>query len=164
MRSLGRAPMQEDLGPFSSVSLSSSLVPYEDDSPEDEQNQPEGAEGMGNVEEDTTKKEEAMEELSAIQTDYVPQSPKYIPADEDEDMSSNEDLEAPYLAPHSVNPAPPVEDLRAGYYSVPKDQPTPQTTTELQESTPYQISWTCRKRTYPLPYLPNRLSTPPPWG
>ena len=33
MQSLGRAPTQQDLGPFSPVSLSSLLVSYEDDSP-----------------------------------------------------------------------------------------------------------------------------------
>ena len=85
MRNLRRALTQEDLGPFSLVSLSSSLVPYEDDSPsspEDKQNHPEEVEGMGNVEEDTNKKEEIMEEPHAVQTNYVLQSPKYIPADE----------------------------------------------------------------------------------
>ena len=34
MQSLGRAPTQQDLGPFSPMSLTSSLVPCEDDSPD----------------------------------------------------------------------------------------------------------------------------------
>ena len=129
MQSLGRAPTQQDLGPFSPVSLSSSLVPYEDDSPstpEEEEQQPAGEERMEDEGGDIVAEKTVMKEHQEAKAEYIPQSPQYTPASEDEeDMSSDEDIEAPYLAPKSANTTPPNEDLRTGYYAVSKeDQPT----------------------------------------
>ena len=129
-QSLGRAPIQQDLGPFSPISLSSSLVPYEDDSPstpEEEEQQPVMEERMEDEGGDIVAEETIMKEHEEAKAEYVPKSPQYMPAneDEEEEMSSDEDIEAPYLAPKSVNTTPPNKDLRAGYYAVSKeDQPT----------------------------------------
>ena len=59
MQSLGRAPTQQDLGPFSPVSLSSLLVPYDDNSPstpKGEEQQPAREERMEDQEEGTIAK------------------------------------------------------------------------------------------------------------
>ena len=102
MQSLGRAPTQPDLGPLSPVSLSSSLVPYKDDSsssPGEEEQQPAREERMEDQEEGTITKDAAAEPQEA-KAEYVPHSPQYVPASNDKgEMSSDEDLEAPYLAP-----------------------------------------------------------------
>ena len=63
MRSLGRAPTQQDLGHFSPVSVSSSLVPYEDHSPdslEGEHNPPAGEEEPEDMGEDTATGKSSM--------------------------------------------------------------------------------------------------------
>ena len=111
--------------------MSSSLVPFEDDSsstPEEEEQQPAREERMEDQGEDTVIKEGAMTEPQEAKAEYVPSSPQYVPAsdDEEENMSSDEDLEAPYLAPRIADIAPLNEDLRVDYYAVPpkEDQPT----------------------------------------
>ena len=54
-----------------------------------------------------------------MKAEYVPSSPQYVPANNDEEeMSSDEDLEAPYLAPREADKALPSEDPKAGYYVI----------------------------------------------
>ena len=65
MLSLGKTPTQPDLGLLSPVSLSSSLVPYEDDSsssPGEEEQQPATEERIEGQEEGTITKEDAVAE------------------------------------------------------------------------------------------------------
>ena len=104
MQSLGRSPTQQDLGPFSPVYLSSSLVPYKDDSP----STLEGEERMEDQEEGAITKEDAAAEPQESKAEYVPSSPQYVPAsDEEAEMSSDEDLEAPTWPPEKlIKPLP----------------------------------------------------------
>ena len=100
--------------------MSSSLVPYKDDSPctqEGEEQQPAREERMEDEGGDIVTEETIMKEHQEAQAEYEPQSPQYMPAseDEEEDMSSDKNIEAPYLTPKSANTTPPNEDLRAGY-------------------------------------------------
>ena len=86
MRSLKRASTQQDLGSFSPMSVSSSLVSYEDDSPDSLEGEHQPPVGE--------KEPEDMGEY--------PTTGQYTPASEDEEeenISSNKNLEAPYLAP-----------------------------------------------------------------
>ena len=75
-------------------------------------------------------------------------------------MSSNEDLEDPYLAPQDSPPVPPNEDLKAGYYSIPKDQSTAQTAPKSpgEDSIPNFID--LQEQNPPPPVPPKRAAHP----
>ena len=163
IQSLGRAPTQPDLGPLSPVYLSSSLVPYKDDnssSQAEAEQQSAREERMENQEEGTVPKEDATAEPQEAKAEYVPSSPQYVPASDDEgEMSSDEDQEAPYLAPRE---APPNEDLKAGYYTIPprKDQLTQPSTSESSgdDSVPDLIG--LQEESQPPPVPPKRATHP----
>ena len=103
----GRAPTVADLGPHSSGSMSSSLMPYgmgEDScSGESQGQQDQTLEQVEAEEERNLPVEEATSKLRmglhVGPARYQPASPKYIRAEEEEEEEKDEDVEAPYLAP-----------------------------------------------------------------
>ena len=110
--SLGRAPTVADLGPHEPDSCSSSLVPYDEDSnPEEDQNLLEMTSGQMKTEDLATAEAPVKEgmEIAAAPENYQPATPRYIRADEDskdgQDTDEEGDIEAPYLAPKQT-PAP----------------------------------------------------------
>ena len=107
--SLGRAPTVADLGPHEPDSCSSSLVPYEEDSnPEEDQNLLELTSDQMETEDLATAVKEGMG-IAAAPENYQPATPRYIRADEDSEDSQDTDeegnIEAPYLAP-KLTPVP----------------------------------------------------------
>ena len=93
----------------------------------------------------------------------MPQSPWYTPAseDEEEDMSSDEDIEAPYFAPKSAYTTPPNEDLRVGYYAMSKeDKPTQPSASESsgEDSVPDLIDL---KEEHQPPAVPQKRAVHP---
>ena len=88
---------------------------------------------MENERGDIVTEETIMKGHQEAKAKYVPQSPQYTPSseNEEEDMSSDEDIEAPCLAPKNASTTLLNEDLRAGYNTVTKeDQPTRPPTSE----------------------------------
>ena len=125
--------------------------------------QPVREERMGDKGGDIVAEETIMKEHQEAQAEYVPQSPQYIPAneDEEEDMSSDEDIEAPYLLPKSANATPPNEDLRTGYYAMSQeDQPTqpPASESSGEESVPDLVD--LQEEHQPPPVPPKRAVHP----
>ena len=102
----GRAPTVSDLGPYSTDSISSFLMPYgmgEDSCSEENQGQQDQTlEQMEAEEEGNLPMEEATSKLRmglhVGPARYQPASPRYIRAEEEEEDEDG-DVEAPYLAP-----------------------------------------------------------------
>ena len=111
LHSLDRTPTMADLGPHRPDSCSSSLVPYDEDSnPEEDQNQLELT--PDHIEtEDLTTAEALVKKGMGIAVgpkNYQPAPPRYVRADEDSEDGQDTDegdIEAPYLAPKQT-PAP----------------------------------------------------------
>ena len=110
--SLGRAPTVADLSPHEPDSHYSSLVPYDEDSnPEEDQNQLESTPNQMETEDPTTAEAPVKKgmEIAAAPENYQPATPRYIRADEDsegsQDTDEEGDIEAPYLAP-KLTPVP----------------------------------------------------------
>ena len=62
---------------------------------------------MKDQEEGTVAKDDIVVEPQEAQTEYIPSSPQYVPASDDEsEMSSDKDLEALYLAPKGAKGTP----------------------------------------------------------
>ena len=106
LHSLGRAPTMADLGPHSPNSCSSSLVPYEEDSnPEDDQNQQKVTPDQMEIEDPATAEAPVKKGMGIAvgPGEYQPVPPRYVRADEDskdnKDTDEDEDIEVPYLAP-----------------------------------------------------------------
>ena len=102
---LGRAPTVADLGSHRPDSCSSSLVPYEEDSnPEEDQNQLEVTLNQMGIEDPATAEAPVKKGMgiAAGPGNYQPASPRYMRADEDsedgQDTDEEGDIEAPYLA------------------------------------------------------------------
>ena len=109
--SLGRAPTVADLSPHEPDSRSSSLVPYDEDSnPEEDQNQLMETENLATAE---APVKEGMG-IAAAPGNYQPATPRYIRADKDsedgQDMDEEGDIEAPYLAPRQTPAPKPLQD------------------------------------------------------
>ena len=112
LQSLGRAPTVADLGPHSPDSCSSSLVPYEaeeDSNPEEDQNQQEVTPNQMEIEDPATAEAPVKKGMGIAvgPGNYQPTPPRYVRADKDseDDKDTDEDIEAPYLAPEQ-NPTP----------------------------------------------------------
>ena len=149
--SLGRAPIEADLGPQSPESRSSSLIPYateEDSDPEETQQQQEGTlEQMEAEGQDTTEApvKRGMG-ISMASKEYQPAPPRYIRAgenseDEENDQDEEEDLEAPCLAPKLAPSSRPVQNEGLAQIPMKGDQ-TPAkdlSESELWESIPELI-------------------------
>ena len=110
--SLGRAPTMADLVPHESDSCSSSLVPYDEDSnPEEDQNLLELTSGQMETEDLATAEAPVKEGMgiAAAPENYQPATPRYIRADEDsedgQDTDEEGNIEAPYLTP-KLTPVP----------------------------------------------------------
>ena len=118
--SLGRAPTVADLGPHEPDSHSSSLVPYDEDSnPEEDQNQLELTSGQMETEDLATAEAPLKEGMGIVAApeNYQPATPRYIRADkESEDSEDGQntdeegDIEAPYLAPKQTPAPKPLQD------------------------------------------------------
>ena len=169
--SLDRAPTEADLGPQSSESHSSSLVPYateEDSDPEETWEQQEGTlEQMEMDEQDTTEApvKRGMG-ISAAPEDYQPAPPRYIKAgenseDEENGQDEEEDLEAPYLAPKLAPSSSPGQN--EGPVQIPmKGGQTPVkdlSESELSESIPELIDLR-EEGEKPSPFPPQRAQHP----
>ena len=106
LHNLGRAPTVADLGPHQPDSRSSSLVPYNEDSnPEEDQNQLELTLDQMETEDPATA-EAPMKKgmgIAAAPGNYQPATPRYVRANEDnkdgQDTDEEGDIKAPYLAP-----------------------------------------------------------------
>ena len=112
LHSLGRAPTMADLGPHRPDSCSSSLVPCDEDSnPEEDQNQQELTPDQMETEDPDTAEAPVKKGMgiAAAPGNYQPATPRYVRADEDsedgQDTDEEGDIEAPYLAPKQT-PAP----------------------------------------------------------
>ena len=112
LHSLCRAPTVADLGPQGSDSCSSSLVPNDENSnPEEDQNQLELTPDQMETEDPTTAEAPVKKGMgiAAAPGNYQPATPRYVGTDEDsedgQDANQEEDIEAPYLAPKQT-PAP----------------------------------------------------------
>ena len=106
LHGLGRAPTVADLGPHRPDSCSSSVVPYEEDSnPEGDQNQLEVTPDQMEIEDPATAEAPVKKEMgiAAAPGNYQAAPPRYARADEDsedgQDTDEEGDIEAPYLAP-----------------------------------------------------------------
>ena len=115
--SLGRAPTMADLSPHGPDSCSSSLVPYNEDSnPEEDQNQLELTPGQMETEDLATAEAPVKEGMGMAEApgNYQPVIPRYGGADEDsedgQDTDEEEDIEAPYLAPKQTPVPKPSQD------------------------------------------------------
>ena len=115
--SLGRAPTVADLSPHEPDSCSSSLVPYDEDSnPEEDQNLLELTSDQMETEDLTTAKAPVKEGMgiAAAPENYQPATPRYIRTDEDsedgQDTDEEGDIEAPYLAPRQTPAPKPLQD------------------------------------------------------
>ena len=109
LHSLGRAPTMADLGPHRPDSCSSSLVPYDENSnPEEDQNQQELTPDQMETEDPATAEAPVKEGMgiAAAPGSYQPATPRYVRADEDsedgQDTDEEGDIEAPYLAPRQT--------------------------------------------------------------
>ena len=117
LHSLGRAPTLADLGPHGPDSCSSSLVPYEENSnPEEDQNQLEVTPIQMETE-DLATAEAPVKKGMGIAVgpgNYQPAPPRYMRADEDsedgQDTDEEGDIEAPYLAPKQTPVPKPSQD------------------------------------------------------
>ena len=117
LHNLGRAPMVADLGPHRPDSHSSSLVPYNEDSnPEEDQNQLELTLGQMETEDPTTAEAPVKEGMgiAAAPGNYQPAIPRYVRVDEDsedgQDTDEEGNIEAPYLAPKLTPVSKPSQD------------------------------------------------------
>ena len=125
--SLGHTPTEEDLGPHSSASCSSSLVPYEvrEDSSieEDHEDQVRDAETIDTDSQSITKDplKESMG-VKAAPHEYQQAPLRYIhDSDEEEaneDASSDKDVEAPFLAPKDAPTARTLEDIKTAFHTI----------------------------------------------
>ena len=110
LHSLGRAPTVADLGPHRPDSCSCSLVPYEEDSnPEEDQNQLEVTPNQMETEDPATAEAPVKKGMGIAvgPGNYQPAPPRYVRADEDsedgQDTDEEEDIEALYLAPKQTS-------------------------------------------------------------
>ena len=109
-----------DLGPHSSGSCSSSLVPYateEDSNPEEDQEQQRRTPEQMETEEPAMMEAPAKEGIGIAVglENYQPAPPRYVRADKDSedeegDQNEGEDIEAPCLAPRLAPPPNPSQD------------------------------------------------------
>ena len=112
LHSLGRAPTMADLGPHRPDSCSPSLVPYDQNSnPEEDQNQLELTPDQMETVEAPVKKGMG---VAAAPENYQPATPRYVRADENsedgQDTDEEGDIEAPYLAPKQTPVPKPLQD------------------------------------------------------
>ena len=112
LHSLGRAPTVADLGLHRPDSCSSSLVPYDEDSnPEEDQDQLEVTPDQMETEDPATAEAPVKKGMgiAAGPGNYQPARPRYVRANGDsedgQDTNEEGDIEAPYLAPKQ-NPVP----------------------------------------------------------
>ena len=117
LHSLGRAPTMAHLGPHRPDSCSSSLVPYdENSSPEEDQNQLESTPNQMETEDPATAEAPVKKGMgiAAAPGNYQPATPRYVRADEDsedgQDTDEEGDIEAPYLAPKQTPVPKPLQD------------------------------------------------------
>ena len=101
-----------DLGPHRPDSCSSSLVPYDENSnPEEDQNQLKSTPDQMETEDPATAEAPVKKGMgiAAAPGNYQPATPRYVGADEDsedgQDTEEEGDIEEPYLAPQQT-PAP----------------------------------------------------------
>ena len=100
--SLGRAPTVADLSPHEPDSHSSSLVPYDEDSnPEEDQNPLELTFGQMETEDLATAEAPVKEGMgiAAAPENYQPATPRYIRTDEDREDGQDTDEEGDIKAP-----------------------------------------------------------------
>ena len=112
LHSLGRAPTVADLGPHRPDSHSSSLVPYDENSnPEEDQNQLELTPNQMETEDPTTVEAPVKKGMgiAAAPGNYQPAAPRYVRANEDsedgQDTDEEGDIKALYLTP-KLTPVP----------------------------------------------------------
>ena len=117
LHSLGRTPTVTDLGSHRPDSCSSSLVPYEEDSnPEEDQNQLEVTPNQMETEDPATAEAPVKKGIgiAAGPGNYQPAPPRYVRANEDsedgQDTDEEGDIEAPYLAPKQTPVPKPSQD------------------------------------------------------
>ena len=117
LHSLGRAPTMADLGHHRPDSCSSSLVPYDEDSnPEEDQNQLELTPDQMETEDPATAESSVKKGMGIAvgPGNYQPAPPRYVRADEDsedgQDTDEEGDIEAPYLAPKQTPVPIPSQD------------------------------------------------------
>ena len=117
LHSLGRTPTVADLGPHRPDSCSSSLVPCEEDSnPEKDQNQLEVTPDKMETEDPATAAAPVKKEtrIAVGPGNYQPAPPRYVRADEDsedgQDTDEEGDIEAAYLAPKQIPVQKPSQD------------------------------------------------------
>ena len=117
LHSLGRASTMADLGPHGPDSCSSSLVPYDENSnPEEDQNQLELTPDQMETEDPATAEAPVKEGMgiAAAPGNYKPVPPRYVRADEDsedgQDPDEEGDIEAPYIAPKQTPVLKPSQD------------------------------------------------------
>ena len=118
--SLGRAPTMADLSPHRPDSRSSSLVPYDEDSnPDKDQNQLAMTPGQMETEDLSTAEAPVKEGMgiAAAPENHQPATPRYIGADEGsedsedgQDTDEEGDIEAPYLVPKQTPAPKPLQD------------------------------------------------------
>ena len=115
--SLGRAPTVADIGSHRPDSCSSSLVPYEEDSdPEEDQNQLEVTLCQMETEDPATAEAPVKKGMGIAVGlgNYQPATPRYVRANEDsedgQDTDEEGDIEAPYLAPKQTPVPKPSQD------------------------------------------------------
>ena len=138
LHSLGRAPTVADLGLHRPDSCSSSLLPYEEDSnPEEDQNQQGETPNQMEIEDPATAEAPVKKGMGIAvgPGNYQPAPPRYMRADEDsedgQDTDEEEDIEAPYLAPKQTPvPKPSQDEQTAQAPSKGKNPPAE----DLQES------------------------------
>ena len=124
LESLGCTLTEADLGPHSPASCPSSLVPYgvgEDSSTEEDQAK--GAEAMDTDGQSTAELKEGMG-IRIAPLAYQPTSPKYMCDNDEEnageDSSSDEDVEAQFLAPRDAPTTRTLDDIKTAFYSIKK--------------------------------------------
>ena len=115
--SLGRAPTMADLDPHRLDSCSSSLVPYDENSnPEEDQNQLDLTPNQMEMGDPATVEAPVKKGMgiAAAPGNYQPATPRYVRADEDsedgQDTDEEGDIEAPYLAPKQTPVPKPLQD------------------------------------------------------
>ena len=117
LHSPGRAPTVADLGPHRSDLCSSFLVPHDEDSnPEEDQNQLKWTPDQMETEDPATAEAPVKKGMgiAAGPGNYQPATPRYMRADEDsedgQDINEEGDIEAPYLAPKQTLAPKPSQD------------------------------------------------------
>ena len=169
--SLGRAPTVAYLGPHRPDSCSSSLVPYEEDSnPEEDQNQQEVTPDQMEIEDPATAEAPVKKGMGIAvgPGEYQPTPPRYVRANEDsqddKDTDGDEDIEAPYLAPKQTPVPKPSQDEQTAQ-APSKGKKTPAESLHKssgEESIPELIDLR-EGEEVPPPSLSKRQTTPPHW-